>query len=874
MTILIVFITLVTTNLTFASEKEFLKKAQKMEGIFTVYKYKNKYYMEIPITKLNKLYFVSLQVSKGIGVAPFYGGITLPVFDGSYEYTQAIYFKSSLYPEIKDGDTIEVDLYCKNLRYRSSFDQASTKLVEKSFSDNLITSTKGIYLDKKIYIDLEKLTQEVRFFFHSPIYQQLATSFNQVTEVKAYPKNVIIYLSYLVSYSEKGRSYYISQNFLNLTKNNEVILALNIFEHDNPNYKPREYDDRVGYFAFSFSDVSIDDGTKGDGIRAIKTYITRWDISNGKKIKIWLENTWPEQYRQVAKEGILEWNKAFNKIGYTDPIEVDIQPYESNWEPEDIRYSVVRYQDGSAAFAIGPSLAVPTTGEIVDADVVFYAPMIRAIKSRFDYYYDVIIANSIRSQFLPTTFLTRILFHTDKSKINLYDAYYLMVTAQKHIEENKRMFGYLLNNCDYQVEKANQTLIALTAIMISNPQAFDLNKDKFAKDYVKDIVIHEIGHILGLRHNFKASSFVSQEQLSDESYTSKNGICYSCMDYIPANIHYRNGRPYFTRDVFMTTIGYYDCLAIEYGYTQEESKLKEIASKAGVYYGTDEDLICMDPNIRQFDLSDKPHVWLDNLTKTYRYVLQNAPYRLSKAGSNPKMIYQATSRTLQAYAEVKLENLIYTLLGKHINRVYLGDSTKKNVEIIDSKVKEFAINQAIKDLLSEKPLIDKNTIESSIMFGHYDWGYTEPQTVTLFDRAYIIERLHRLMSLLILLMPLSTKYEYYYDQKITISNINKLYESLLETIKPNQTISQIKQQAIEDFIYILVYISGYSEMNSEEDVIVMNTLFLPSVRNKAFETLQKIENKLKSIKNNLTATAENKVFCSRMLHFINTAFEK
>ncbi|MCS6956099.1 MAG: hypothetical protein NZM44_07080, partial [Candidatus Calescibacterium sp.] len=53
------------------------------------------------------------------------------------------------------------------------------------------------------------------------------------------------------------------------------------------------------------------------------------------------------------------------------------------------------------AFAIGPSIALPTTGEIVDADIVFYAPMLRLINSRFDYYYEVVLPSALKWQINP-----------------------------------------------------------------------------------------------------------------------------------------------------------------------------------------------------------------------------------------------------------------------------------------------------------------------------------------------------------------------------------------------------------------------------------------------------------------------------------------
>ncbi|MFN3995787.1 MAG: zinc-dependent metalloprotease, partial [bacterium] len=655
-------------------DRQFFEKARKNQGIFNIYSYKEKNYLEIPFSKLQKEYFVSLQVSKGISIYPFLGGLTLPVFETTSRYTDCIYFysKSSNYKDdLKDGDIVEVQIYSKNLKYRSSFDPASSNLLKKSFSDNLIAKVKGFYREGNIYIDLDQLVAELPFSVNSPAFSKnINVKTNSLEEVKVFPKNMILYVSFLVSF--KPRMNFVDS--LNLLSNNKTILALNIFEYQNDNYKPREYDPRVGYFSTSYADISSTEGK--DGYRTIKRYINRWDMDKG--LTIWIENTFPTEYRDAVKEGILEWNKAFNKIGYDNPIRVEIQPDDADWEPEDIRYATVRYQDANlTAFAIGPSIALPTTGEIVDADIVFYAPMIRIIKSRFDYYYDVILPSVIKYQTNPLYKVYYELFMKNSSSLLTIDQVYKILKSG--IEDLETLKNQEINHtdvCTYSLEKLENTIVGLTAIMISDPNFYNLNKEKFAKDYIKDIIIHEVGHILGLRHNFKASSFVTLEQLQDEKYTSEHGICFSCMDYNPLNVHYKNDKPYFTRDIFMTKIGQYDYWAIEYGYTKDEGSLKKIASKVSLYYGPDEDIFVLDPNIRRFDLSSDPYKWYENLSNVNRYVIDNANYRLYKNGANPELVYLALNSSLNSYIDIKLQNLVYYLLGKHYNRIFFGDYNK------------------------------------------------------------------------------------------------------------------------------------------------------------------------------------------------------
>ena len=116
-------------------------------------------------------------------------------------------------------------------------------------------------------------------------------------------------------------------------------------------------------------------------------YVTRWNLEKEKPaaeksppkqpIIFWIERTVPREYRQYVREGILEWNKAFEKVGFIDAIQVRDQQSDDEFDPEDIRYNTFRWITTSAGFAMGPSRTNPKTGEILDADIIFDEGMIR-----------------------------------------------------------------------------------------------------------------------------------------------------------------------------------------------------------------------------------------------------------------------------------------------------------------------------------------------------------------------------------------------------------------------------------------------------------------------------------------------------------------
>src|SRR5262249_29329247 len=127
---------------------------------------------------------------------------------------------------------------------------------------------------------------------------------------------------------------------------------------------------------------------------------------------------------------------------------------------------------------------------------------------------------------------------------------------------------------------------------------------------IKEVTMHEVGHTLGLRHNFKASTMLKNEDLHNPAVTRKRGLVGSVMDYAPINLAPRGVKQ---GDYFTTTIGPYDYWAIEYAYRPlpggtegEVAALKEIASRCaspGLSYATDEDLYTSsDPYVHTWDL--------------------------------------------------------------------------------------------------------------------------------------------------------------------------------------------------------------------------------------------------------------------------------
>src|SRR5262249_6429991 len=151
-------------------------------------------------------------------------------------------------------------------------------------------------------------------------------------------------------------------------------------------YRPRIADPRVGFFVSDFD--SFDDDTKDD---LTTRYICRWDMQKAdpsaamsppkKPIVFWLDNAIPVEYRGAFRNGLLLWNKAFEKIGIKDAIVVKQMPDNADWDHADMRYNTIRWVlSPTSAYAVAQPRVNPITGQILNANITVDAGIVRFTK--------------------------------------------------------------------------------------------------------------------------------------------------------------------------------------------------------------------------------------------------------------------------------------------------------------------------------------------------------------------------------------------------------------------------------------------------------------------------------------------------------------
>jgi hypothetical protein len=353
--------------------------------------------------------------------------------------------------------------------------------------------------------------------------------------------------------------------------------------HD-PNYVPRYADDRVGYFITERKHFGEDLSNP-----PIQRFIDRWNLDAGP-IVFTLTSEIPPEYRATVRRAILAWNVAFAKIGYPHAIEVRDQPDDPHFDPEDARYNSVRWitSESPDFTAISPHVSDPDTGQIIRATVVIDGESMRTVRRGFV------------DRVLPL----------ERAR---HDAFAAPAAGDADAQAQADADAH---DCDYADGESSQAALGMSMLM-ANPRATALDRDAYAQAFLFSVVIHEVGHTLGLRHNFRGSTAYTIAQLHDPAFVRAYGTTASVMDYTPADIAAPGERQ---TDYFPTRLGPYDEWAIDYGYEKfpattsdgELPQLHRIAARStqpGLAYDTDEDAsapLALDPDVQRFDLSNDP----------------------------------------------------------------------------------------------------------------------------------------------------------------------------------------------------------------------------------------------------------------------------
>jgi hypothetical protein len=663
--------------------------AKTYEGLFRLYQKDEHVLAEIQPFQLDRPYLCAISLARG-GMDQ--AGWTL---NGDEQWVIA--FK-------RVGD--KVHLVRKNVRYKAGSGPLARAL-ETTYTDSVLMALriKSVHpIRQSVLIDFNDI-----FFsnFADLPFGMLDANRTTWNKVKGFSKNVEMQVAAVFT----GRP--VPDSVID-SRGNTVIIHYGIVELPDGGYQSRLADDRVGYFLTAVKDFGSDSKDT-----AFVRYITRWRLERAdgspwkegaklvppkKKIVFWIEKSVPDEYRAAVREGILEWNKAFEKVGFRDAIEVRQQESE-DFDPEDVTYSTFRWITTDEGYAMGPSRANPYTGEIIDADIIFDASMVRYYKRDQQLYkndagitsvVDSPIQAARRGWTIPQSAGRTAGSWNDKA---VNDDPYAAMRAQF-----KAFRSGLCQCASHKQTELGLALAAMAARLDMKPG--DKLPDEMIQQAVKETVMHEVGHTLGLRHNYKASTMLKNEQLHDLEVTRKQGLVGSVMDYNPVNLAPKGAKQ---GDFFTSTIGPYDYWAIEYGYKpiggNEREDLGKIASRsaeAGLDYGTDEDLFTPDPHINQWDLGADPMKFAQDRMALAEELMKGLAERVVEKGEGYQRARLAFSIMLQQYGNGAFLSAQF-VAGEHVYRDHKGDANARDPFV---PVKANRQREALK-FLQDRVLTDK-----------------------------------------------------------------------------------------------------------------------------------------------------------------------
>lgn len=637
------------------SYEEIVEGKEKLEGLFTIYRDREngKILLELQPNQINKNFLCFVTLNSGIGQGFLIRGMPLGDF---------------LFQWRKHQDSIQFVI--PNINFRTAPNDPQQRSIDSSFSDSILYSLpiKKIHPERgTILIDLGNLLLDgdvaglKEFLAYGSLdnSSSLGGPNSYFSEAKSFPLNLEI--ESVLNVSNSG--FY---NIPSLPDNRAFDLRIYYSFSEVPinnGFRPRLADERVGYFFEVYKDFS--NTSSHDGF---VRYINRWHLEKQnpnaplsppiEPIVFWIENTVPYEYRDAIREGVLMWNKAFEKAGFINAIQVREMPDDATWEPADVRYNTIRWTTtfGSGLGGFGPSRVNPLTGQILDADIVINGNIVRDIQhgqvgtliqnnqsfangfslgnkgnnsgcglNRYSHYLEALINGES----------PEINNSHSKEKVDFRES--LLGGGHSHEDREHACFGWYMN------QQVAMGTIASRLLNNMPPNSEAMNQ--YVHEFLRYLIAHEVGHTLGLRHNFHGSTMLNPEELNDTAITRTKGLVGSVMDYVPVNL----APPGVEQgDYFPFVVGPYDEWAIEYGYKPssattyigEKQFLEEIAQRAKqpeLSYGTDDDwfwIFTLDPAVNMFDLSKDILGYSEGQLENVRAIWQRLEERFPTGDEN------------------------------------------------------------------------------------------------------------------------------------------------------------------------------------------------------------------------------------------------
>lgn len=383
---------------------------------------------------------------------------------------------------------------------------------------------------------------------------QLNSEHSRIARERVYENNMDVVVDYVFVNEEPV---VFGSNAIADPRSITISLQHSFIEMPENEYQPRRDDPRVGYFTQEFDQMTNPEWAPWGDV------INRWNLVKKnpdaalsepvEPIVWWIENTTPHEWRDAIRQGVEDWNIAFEAAGFKNAMEVREQPDDAEWDAGDVNYNVLRWTSSPRPpfGGYGPSLANPLTGELISSNIM-----------------------------LEYVFMS-----------NRWTLGELFSQGAAHSDLHKNDDATMLCSLGHELHMGQ-----MFARLGSDDRMYDdIDNDPILVQGLRHLIMHEVGHTLGLNHNMKSHSLWDNEQVHDAELT-QGVIAGSVMDYNPVNLAPVGESQ---GDYYSYKPGPYDLWAIEYGYSPalqdpeaEEARLQAILNRSHEHelaFGNDAD---------------------------------------------------------------------------------------------------------------------------------------------------------------------------------------------------------------------------------------------------------------------------------------------